>query len=364
MKDIVFTILETMLHNSPERSYKRLNPSLRSTLQNCIEADLPFQPDTFRRISEELRGGWWFGDGAGSHHGEGFYTLACEVNHTAACISFESFAERPAVLWEENVKTAERLHVGSQFSWQGHYVTVTSMRNDSLIACTYTNRPASVSGLKVGAKLGGGWNEPTFVVTHSKQTGRTLAVRAVETPKRDRVRKVAKLFTIPYAEISEFRRTSKVRLKKLLDEIAACEPDKDAKRLTKAVNLGHFPHWQLEEIRTAFSKRNAWKANQGRIEAWRNGENGAYLDVKENILRVRGDRVECSNGNGVSRAAVERALPVILERRKDLGPLTLPLDGYQINALKSEGVKIGCTLIAWPEVDHLSERMAVTKEAA
>lgn len=356
-KDIVFTVIETMLANSPEASYKRLNPALRSTLVSCIEADLPFQPDTFRRISDELRGGWWFGDGAGSHHGERFYTLACEVNHTAACISFENFAKRPAVLWEENVKTPERLHVGSQFSWQGHYVTVTSMRKDSLVACTYTDHPASVRGLRVGAELCGGWNEPTYVVTHSKKSGATFTVNAVEVKKRDRTRKVSNLFTIPYADICEFRRTSKATLKVLLSDIAACNPDKESKRLTKAVNAGHFPHWQLEAIRSAFTKRKAWKADQGRVEAWRNGENGAYLDVRENLLRVRGDRVECSNGNGISRAAAERALPVVLARRKDYGALALPLDGYQIDALKPEGVKIGCTLIAWPEVDILASRL-------
>ena len=96
-KDHVFTILETLLRNSPERSYKRLNPALCSTLHDCIEADLPFLPDTFKRIYYELRGGCWFGDGAGSHHGEDFYTRAVSVNHASACISFENFAERPAV---------------------------------------------------------------------------------------------------------------------------------------------------------------------------------------------------------------------------------------------------------------------------
>lgn len=80
--------------------------------------------------------------------------------------------------------------------------------------------------------------------------------------------------------------------------------------------------------------------------------------ASKDLFPVRDDRVECSNGNGVSRAAVERALPVILARRKDYGALTLPLGGYQINALSSSGVKIGCTLIAWPEVDRLKIMLA------
>lgn len=95
MKDIVFTICQSMLSESPEASYKRLNPALRSTLHNCIEADLPFQPETFRRIYNELRGHWWYGDGAGSHIGEGFYSAACNLNHASAIKSFEQFAITP-----------------------------------------------------------------------------------------------------------------------------------------------------------------------------------------------------------------------------------------------------------------------------
>lgn len=176
MKDIVFDICQRMLANSSERSYKRLNPALRGTLANCIAADLPFQPTTFRKIYNELRGGWFFGDGAGSHIGEGFYNLACEHNHASAQQSFEKFAGRPACLWEENAKPPLRLHVGAQFTWQGYYVTVTSMRKDDLVACTYKDSSPTIRGLKVGAVI---CYDPEYIteVFATTKTWATYAMR-------------------------------------------------------------------------------------------------------------------------------------------------------------------------------------------
>ncbi len=130
--DIVFNIIQQVLSNSPEASYVRLNGALRRILGDCISADLPFQPDTFRRIYNDLRGRWWFGDGGGSHVGEHFYSHAVAVNHASAYQSFEKFAGRPGVLWEENSGVTIRLTVGSEFTWHGYYVTVTSLRSDSI----------------------------------------------------------------------------------------------------------------------------------------------------------------------------------------------------------------------------------------
>ena len=348
-QDIVFQICQSMLDNSPEASLKRLNPALHSTLQNCIEADLPFQPDTFERIYNKLRGSWWFGDGAGNHKGEGFYNIACAVNHASAQQSFENWAKRPGVFWEEDAKSPVRLCCRSQFTWQGHYVTVTSMRQDSLVACTYKDYAPSVEGLKPGAIL----EYDKWLITAVKSDGDTTVVRVVKAPKGSHTRQIAKRFTITYAEIAEYRKTCKARLKAMLDKIAKCDPTKDADALTKEVNAAHFRHYELEEVRAAFNKRRAWHADTHKVELWRAGKGSEFLDVKENIVRVRDGRVECSNGNSVSAAAVRALLPVVLDHRREVVALDLPLDSYRIQRISAAGVKIGCTLIAWSEVDYL-----------
>lgn len=351
MKDIVFTILETMLRNSPEASYKRLNPALRGTLAHCIEADLPFQADTFKRINEELRGGWWFGDGAGSSAGEHYYSLACAVNHNTAAKSFEAFAERPGVLWEQDGNTPERLHVGSNMTWQGHYLTVTSMRDDSLVACSYKDTsPSYNERWRIGSTIG--YDKP-HVITSIKRDGKATLLRVIPAKASSGHRTIAKRFTITYAEIAEYRRTENARVKAVITEIETCDPVKDGTQLSKRISAEHFRHFQLEKINAAFAKRKGCMADEDKIAAWRSGANGAWLDIKSIVLRVRGDLVECSNGNSVSLAAVRRALPIVIDRRQSPGTLTLPLDGYTINATRSDGVKVGCTLVPWPEVEQL-----------
>lgn len=349
-KDIVFDICAQMLNHSPEASYKRLNPSLRSTLENCITADLPFKPDTFRRIYCELRGSWWFGDGSGSHIGEGFYSTACSVNHSSAQQSFEHFAERPGVLWEENAATPSRLHVGSQFTWHGRYLTVTSMRNDSLVACSYKDYRQEVRGIKAGATIG---YDPVWLITSTKRDGAATMLRVVKVGKSYNERGIDKRFIIRYAEIVDLRRSAKARVKSMLEKIAACDPKKDADKLSKEINSEHFRHFEFEEIRAGFQRRKEWIANEGKIEAWRKGENGAWLDVKQVLVRVNGDRVECSNGNHISRSAAVAVLPVLMAQRSKTTSLKLPLDSYQIDRVSNAGVKIGCTLIPWPEIDRI-----------
>ena len=375
MKDPVFHILQTLLANSPERSYKRLNPALRCALGDCIAADLPFQRGTFQRICEELRGAYWFGGGANSCIGEHFYTQACELDHASACQSFERFAGRPPVLWEQTVKTPARLHVGSQFTWQGYYVTVTSMRKDSLVACTYKDTRDSIENFKVGAEIG--YDVP-HVITRSKKIADGFELRLVKCQPRRGDCDVARRFTIPYADIAAFRSSENVRVNKLLTFVAGCNPNKDGKKLGRMIAAEKFRHFQLERINAAYQQRvrslaEAKAAKQqaaeqrkrqreieelnrtepSRVEAWRNGANSAWLNCRGTYLRVRGDLVECSNGNSVSRAAVVRALPVVLDRRTQAGPLDLPLDGHAIQRLDADGVTIGCTLVPWSEVDRL-----------
>ena len=355
--DVVFHICQQMLANSPEASYNRLNPALRTTLAQCISADLPFQPDTFSRIYNELRGCWWFGDGGGSHVGEHYYAHAIGVNHASAYQSFEQFAGRPGVLWEEDANIPVRLHVGSRFTWQGHFVEVTSMRQDRLVACTYKDTEP-FQGLNVGATISdySGRQNTDWVITSTSIAHSTAVLHLQKAKPNVGSRTVARRFTIRYDDIAEFRRTEKARLKKVLAKIAECDPAKDAAALTTEISDEHFRHFQLEEIKTTFNKRKDWVANQGRIEAWRSGKHDAWLDVKENLLRLKDDSVQCSNGNCVSVAAVRRALPILLARRGESWKPNLPLDGRTISKTNKEGVTVGCTYVQWTEIDLLITR--------
>lgn len=349
-EDVVFNILQQMLAASPEASYVRLNGALRAVLSNCISAALPFQINTFQRVYDELRGGRWFGDGAGSAMGEHYYSHAISCNHASAYQSFEQFAGRPGVLWEEDANIPVRLHVGAEFTWKGCFLKVTSMRSDSLVACAYKEAADdSGNGIKVG-QLIGSYNEP-YVITARQRDGAAVVLRAIKSKRASADRTVSKRLTISYAEIAEFRRTEKARLKVILGKIADCDPAKDAARLTKGINAEKFRHFQLEEVRAAFIKRQDWAANQGRVDSWRKGTGEAWLDVKENLLRVAGDSVECSNGNRVSLAAVRRVLPILLDGRRKTASLQLPLDGHMINRTDARGVTIGCTTVAWSEVE-------------
>jgi len=361
-RDVVFNILQQMLSASPAASYERLNPALRSTLVDCISADLPFQPDTFRRIYNELRGNRWFGDAGGSHIGEHFYSHAVEVNHASAYRSFELFANRAGVLWEEDAARPFRLHVGSQFTWRGYYVTVTSMHQDRLVACTYKDAGGSAQGIKVGAMINDySRRRKSYIITSAKREGDAHILRVIKAKPTDGDRIVARRFIIRYNEIAEFRGTERVRLKKVLEEIAKCDPGKDCAKLSKLIAAEHFRHFQLEKINAAFAKRKDWIAGQARIEAWRRGANGAWLDVKEILLRVNDDLVECSNGNRVSVATVRRVLPIILDRRNTSGSLNLRLDSYAIQNISANGVKVGCTLVPWAEVDRIALELGVAK---
>ena len=361
--DIVFNILHQMLANSPKASYVRLNGALRSTLGECIAADLPFQRDTFTRVYYELRGGYWFGDSGGSPvQGEHFYEQACACNHSSAQQSFEAFSERPAVLWEEDSKTPVRLHVGSRFHWQGYFVDVTSMRNESLVACTYKDETDAVHGIKVGAIIS---HNPAWVITASKQDGAAIALRVRPSRKDEGSRSVDKRFIIPYSEIETFRRTAKKRVAAIVAKIESNDPEKDGPidgtALSKEISSEHFRHWELEIINAAFVKRKKWVANRERIEAWRQGANGAWLDIQQILVRVKDDLVECSNGNSVSRSAAERALPILLDNRKKRGPLDLPLGGHRVQSIGANGVKIGCTVVPWAEIDLIAPKLQGAK---
>lgn len=137
-----YTAVKYIYDKSPGRSWLRLNGALHGALVSAITAHLSFLPDDFAAICNDMAGGYWMGNSEGSVCGERYYTLSVEMGHTPACISFEQYAERPAALWSERVKTPERLRLGSEFTWNGERLTVTNLRRGELIACHYGPFPS------------------------------------------------------------------------------------------------------------------------------------------------------------------------------------------------------------------------------
>lgn len=127
-------------------SWERLNNAMRQALNLAIGAGFKFEP-TDLPVPGEFRPGYWLGDP------EWIYSMAIrEGNYTAVAV-YEAWKQREPIIaanvfpdghadfaHKSGMRTAERLHVGAEFTWKGEQVTVTSFRADgAAIACSYKN---------------------------------------------------------------------------------------------------------------------------------------------------------------------------------------------------------------------------------
>lgn len=122
------------------RSWTRLNQSMAGALRLAIEGGLRFNEADFSQINADFDGYRWIGE----DYGEYMYTIACSARHSrsvpnlSAARAYEHWRGRKPFLWQK-----KRLAVGSQFSWDGASVVVTSFndKQDELIACAYHAYP-------------------------------------------------------------------------------------------------------------------------------------------------------------------------------------------------------------------------------
>lgn len=148
---------------------------------------------------------------------ESFYSHAVRIGHSAACISFENYAERPAAMWAEESKTPTRLRIGSAITWDGLKLEVTNLQKDRLIACHYEHQHVA-DELKPGTVtyFSNGYRE----IKRLKQTPNSgLDVRfsaAIEGFDR----KPKRVFRITYAELRNKRLEHERRVKDILNLIA------------------------------------------------------------------------------------------------------------------------------------------------
>ncbi len=205
--------------HSPGRSWQRLNWALADTLKAAVGAHLSFKEGDFQAIYSTMAGGYWMGNSIGSVCGEHFYSCAVEHGHTPACMSFEFYAGRPPALWAWDVKTPARLCIGSKFQWQGKEVTVTNIKAEHLVACSYRQN-LDWKNPRVGdfEHFSGGTRE----IKQLRKSGKELIVRFGPVVKDHREdRKPEKIFSIRYEELAEQRRGYDIRKRNAVAQIDA-----------------------------------------------------------------------------------------------------------------------------------------------
>jgi hypothetical protein len=212
-----YAAVRMIYYKSPGRSWQRLNSALQDALTAAITAHLSFLPDDFGAIVRDMNGGYWMGRSVGSTCGERYYTLAVKMGHTPACVSFERYADRPAALWSEDVKTPSRLCIGSDLTWNGERLHVTNMKRSELIACAYG--PNEDDPLAAGCirHFDDGYRivERVRVVECDKLSLRLSA--PVASPKR----KARRIVHITYDQLTAARKAADTIRKRMLREIEA-----------------------------------------------------------------------------------------------------------------------------------------------
>ena len=335
---------------SPGRSWRRLNGALQSALDAAIIGHLSFEVDDFAAIARDMNGGYWMGNGSGEL-GDRYYGLAVKIGHTPACISFERYAGRPAALWSEKVKTPERLCIGSDFTWKGQRLTVTNMLKDYFVACSYGERADEPHVYLDGYRR----------IDHQAAVADGCVALRLSAPMKEPSRKPEKVVKIPYRELATVRKEADALRKQTLSRIAAVESIAALADLTQEllnVPRGTFRHFDIEDIRKSLQDRESElgksEAEAEHLQRWLAGGrlSRTFSQVR---LRISGDYVETSTGQSASLDAVRRALPVVLKHRgKEISPSGLVVDIHTVTRISQAGVKVGCTLVPWAEVEKLA----------
>ncbi len=143
---VVVTLFRLLWGQNRTRSWREENDALQTTLSLAIRARLPFEPDDFKAVYAEFKGGYWMGEA------EHYYSKAIELRHTSACQSFEKWKGRPPFIYSGN-----RLALGSAFTFDKKTLYVTSYGNDhrgAYLGCvTYKTPDGKWHGRKVDKRI-------------------------------------------------------------------------------------------------------------------------------------------------------------------------------------------------------------------
>lgn len=136
-------------------SYERLNHAMRESLSMAIETGFRFAKNDVRFIIQNYRSGYWIGEST-----EWIYADAIRIGNASAYTSYEQWCGRTPMIADDvklplhhsafkHLETGRRkqcrLAVGFSFPYHGRAVTVTSFKEDHVVACAYrpgTNKVA------------------------------------------------------------------------------------------------------------------------------------------------------------------------------------------------------------------------------
>lgn len=322
------TFLQAAWDNIPNGSWNLLNGGMHSSLNIAITTGMRFDEDDLVFAMKEFRSGYWTGNG------EAVYSAACggRPPNISAAIATEKWLGRPAYLWEEDSPTPARLYVGARFTWQGFFVTVTSMTKDYLVACTYKE-------------------------TEKEGYRRTNIDRRIK---------------VTFKELSDYRRAAAAKFRKLkkeIDDITAIDPLESWARAN--YNRTDLRHWEIDDIRIIFvekrrallgtlSKAESDASDQEKIAQWQAGKDipAFFSTVK---LRVKGDRLETSRGHDISIPSAKVALAFIKKHRQKgwhSNSETRMVDTFPLREITLTKVTVGCTEIPMSEIDRITPELS------
>lgn len=356
-------------------STERYRHGMWLILKSAVISGMRFEPDDFAKMKgPDL----WCGRSGGD---EGLYALACgcdrNTENISAAIAMEQWFKRPAVLWAEKTKTPERLYVGAKFTWDGRVVQITSMRDDSLVACTYSDRAEGSPGtVNTFDYFAGSYRK--ILQRRDSENGSIFIEYGAPDKLVSHSGTIEKRYIIKYAALAAARKDYDQRRRDFEKRIAAttspAELDAVAAEAT-AAGRAAYRHFDIEILRdavTAARKRilaamseasmQAEKLRQAEAEAvdlerWQNGED-VRRHFNELRVRVKDGYVETTTGQRATVASVRKILPFIqLYRKKGKewvrnDPDAPSADLHPLKRIDSTGVLIGCTFFPWTEVDR------------
>lgn len=360
--------------NVSTKSWQRFDGALSSALRNAVRSGMTFGLNDFRYMADKLRMSRWIGEI------DRIYSIACGSDrgkeNPSAVAAIEHYLKREPFIWAEEVKTPGRLHVGSDFTWNGERVTVTSFddKAKSLTACSYKANDGNEDAGSL-IYVGGEYRK----VEARKDSADGSIVMRLSGPCDDgnESRKILHRYSISAAELktgrADYDRRRRAHEKTFsaattLDELEA------ARLAASAEGAQAYRHFDIEILTQAMSdakkrieesmsvadrqehESRLQSRAADRLERWVNGEDVRDYVGAEVRLRIKDDHVEVSNGNRVSIDAAKKTLRFVSKHRAagwETNGQVHDVDAFRLRSVSDDGVQIGCTLIPWAEVDRI-----------
>lgn len=367
-------------------SRQRLGHIITSLVRKAITYKRKFDLGDFAYLDREV-----FCTGPSMHKDydiADFYSAAVDCanyGHPSAAVSIEHWLKFKPFLIRQASRKWIRLRIGSEFTWQGVTVKVTSIspKQGHLIACQIQNH----RGINDCHYIDGNYRcvnkrqqlkDATLIIHYG-------AMRAYQPDK------VTRRFTLTHADLAARDNAAVALHAKLKKEILAVKTLAELEAFEKqwdhnTTEIRHtLRHWETEALRDVFSHHSSQIISQAdpeelsayrarkrdsetlraaeAIAKWRAGGPWTAGYTKTNYLRINGETVDVSNGNFVTLDDARQALPVLIRMHRNLkSPLeieeSIRIGDFHLKRVAKDHVKIGCTEIPWTEVQWLNAEIS------